>query len=102
MSVILQIDFPFSGPFGSEMSDSMLGVAESINQEPGFIWKIWTENAATQRAGGIYLFDNETNARTYLTKHTQRLAGFGISDIQAQCFAYNPVLSSLNKARFLG
>lgn len=35
---------------------AMKELADSISQEPGFIWKIWTENQDTQEAGGIYLF----------------------------------------------
>lgn len=41
---ILQVDFPSSGPFGSEMSEAMEGLAESIANEPGLVWKLWTEN----------------------------------------------------------
>ena len=56
---LLQVHFAFSGPFGDEMSTQLAELAQSINQEPGFIWKIWTENRATQEAGGIYLFEDE-------------------------------------------
>lgn len=101
MSVILQIDFPFNGPFGTAMADVMADLAASINTEPGFQWKIWTENVDSQRAGGIYLFDNAAHAQAYLEKHSQRLASFGVSGIQAQIFAYNPALSALNRAQFL-
>ena len=41
---LVQIHFDFHGPFGAEMSSQLVELAESINQEPGFIWKIWTEN----------------------------------------------------------
>ena len=53
---LLQLHFAFNGPFGSEMSRQLVELAESINQEPGFIWKVWTENEKIQEAGGIYLF----------------------------------------------
>lgn len=55
MHVLLQVDFPYQGPFGDEMTQTMDTLSSSINQEPGFIWKIWTENKETQKAGGIYL-----------------------------------------------
>lgn len=52
---LLQLHFAFNGPFGSEMSRQLVELAESINQEPGFIWKVWTESEKNQEAGGIYL-----------------------------------------------
>ena len=51
MPVLLQVDFPFSGPWGDAMTDALQGLAESIAQEPGLIWKIWTENPASGEAG---------------------------------------------------
>lgn len=67
---LLQLHFAFNGPFGSEMSRQLVELAESINQEPGFIWKVWTENEKNQEAGGLYLFENEETALAYLNKHT--------------------------------
>ncbi|VTN14638.1 Putative monooxygenase ydhR [Raoultella terrigena] len=65
---LLQLHFAFNGPFGSEMSRQLVELAESINQEPGFIWKIWTESEKNYEAGGIYLFADEETALAYLTK----------------------------------
>jgi len=45
MSKLVQFDFKFKGPFGDELTKAMEGLARSINEEPGFIWKIWTENS---------------------------------------------------------
>jgi len=53
MAVLLQIDFPSSGPFGDQMADAYADLAASISTEPGLLWKIWTENADDQSAGGI-------------------------------------------------
>ena len=53
MSVLLQVDFPFAGPWGEAMTEALRGLAESIANEPGLIWKIWTENPATAEAGWI-------------------------------------------------
>lgn len=47
---LLQVDFDFTGPFGEEMAEKLAGLAESINNEPGFIWKIWTESRKDQLA----------------------------------------------------
>lgn len=40
MSKLVQFDFKFKGPFGDELNKAMEGLARSINEEPGFIWKI--------------------------------------------------------------
>lgn len=44
MAKLLQVDFGFNGPFGKEMANALVELAESINYEPGMLWKIWTEN----------------------------------------------------------
>ena len=92
----LQIDFPSSGPFGSEMTQAFTPLAQDIAQEPGLIWKIWTENAAEQTAGGIYLFTDEARALAYLHKHTARLASFGLTNIRSKVFTANLDLSAIN------
>ena len=96
MPKLLQIDFPFQGPFGDEMATALADLARSINGEPGFLWKIWTENEAEQRAGGIYLFEDEATARAYLTMHSERLGSFGVSGIEARIFDVNPGLTAIN------
>lgn len=101
MSVILQVDFPYQGPWGEEMTTAMNDLAESINQEPGFIWKIWTENQHTQMAGGVYLFASELEAKAYLAKHSARLKAFGVPNVRGEIFAVNTALSQLNQAQFI-
>ena len=94
---LVQFDFPFSGPFGAEMSAAMADLAQSIAAEPGLLWKIWTENATEQAAGGIYLFRDEASARAYCTMHTKRLEGFGITDIRARFFDVNADLTAATR-----
>lgn len=96
MKKLLQMDFPYSGPFGDEMAIAMKELAESIAREPGFIWKIWTENAETNEAGGIYLFENEATARAYLSMHSERLRGFGIPHVNCKIFDMNEALSAID------
>ncbi|MDO5668098.1 MAG: monooxygenase [Alcaligenaceae bacterium] len=98
MSYILQVDFPFDGPWESAMVTAMQELAASINQEPGFVWKIWTENQQDKQAGGVYLFDSRHNAQKYLEKHAARLEAAGIKAIRGRIFAINDELSALNKA----
>lgn len=98
MKKLLQIDFMMDGPFGEAMSEAFAPLAESIAQEKGLIWKIWTENAATKEAGGIYLFEDEASAMAYLQMHTERLNSFGISPINAKIFDINESLSLIDRA----
>lgn len=95
---ILQIDFPFEGPFGEEMSRGMRPLAEDIAREHGLLWKIWTEDADSRQAGGIYLFDNRPAAEAYLDKHSQRLAAAGVDGIRSRIFTVNQPLSQLDRA----
>jgi hypothetical protein len=98
MSVLLQIDFPYQGPFGSEMAEAFSPLAQSIAAEKGLIWKIWTENSTTNDAGGIYLFEDEESAKSYLAMHTARLESFGVQGIRSKLFEVNIPLSHLTKA----
>ena len=95
---MLQVDFAFAGPFGEDMAQALADLAESINQEPGFIWKIWTENAGEQLAGGIYLFEDEASAGAYLKKHRARLQQMGVKEVRGQMFDINTPLSAINQA----
>lgn len=98
MPYLLQMDFPTEGPFGEAMAEAFTELALSINDEPGFLWKIWTENRSTAEAGGIYLFESYEAAERYLRKHTERLSGFGLTNITSKIFKVNDTLSAINRA----
>lgn len=98
MTTLLQVDFDFTGPFGKEMSNMLIGLAESINNEPGLIWKIWTENPKEQLGGGVYLFESEAYAQAYLTMHAARLKEMGAKEIRGYIFDINLPLSTINNA----
>lgn len=98
MSYLLQVDFPYSGPWGDEMSTALRELAQSIAQEPGLLWKIWTESRATGEAGGVYLFADRPSAENYLAMHSARLAEFGITPVRARIFSINSELSAHNRA----
>lgn len=97
MSYLLQVDFPYTGPWGQAMTEAMDGLARSIAEEPGLLWKIWTENEAAGEAGGIYLFKDRPSAEAYLAMHTERLKGFGIPQVNGKIFAVNQALSQLDR-----
>jgi hypothetical protein len=98
MNFLVQVDFPYNGPFEEEMSSAMEGLAQDIATESGLIWKIWTESKEQNMAGGIYLFDNEADAKRYISKHEARLKSFGIQGIRSLIFKTNDALSRIDKA----
>lgn len=96
MQKLLQVDFQFNGPFGDEMSAALEDIAHSINNEPGMIWKIWTESEKDKLGGGVYLFKDETSAQNYLEMHSARLSEMGITDIRGVIFDINDSLTQIN------
>lgn len=96
MVYLLQVDFTMDGPFGDEMSEGFKDLAHSINDEEGIMWKIWTEDAVTKEAGGVYLFETKESAEKYLAMHSARLISFGITNIRGKIFEVNEALSSIN------
>jgi hypothetical protein len=86
MATLLVFEFPSDGPFGADAVAAYQGLAEHISQEHGLIWKVWTESADRGVAGGVYLFDN-----------AERLAGFGITQIDARSFDVNQGLSAITR-----
>lgn len=93
---ILQVDFPSPGPFGAEMTEMMQGLAESIAKEPGLIWKLWTENAQTGEAGGIYCFENLETLSAYKEMHAARLENMGVRNLRFKIFDANVALSKID------
>ncbi|MCF2855905.1 monooxygenase [Pseudoalteromonas sp. SMS1] len=97
MTKLLQVDFEFDGPFGEDLSNRLVEIAKSINNEPGMIWKIWTEKAAEKLAGGIYLFEDEESAQAYLEMHSARLKKMGIAEVRGHIFDINGPLTNINQ-----
>lgn len=60
MAALVHFDFKYDGPFGQEMARAYGDLAVSITEEPGFLWKIWTENEATREAGGRLPFQGRS------------------------------------------
>lgn len=97
MAVILQIDFTMpSEMLGDNLSEAARGLAESINTEPGFISKVWTENSETGEAGGIYHFADKASAEAYLAMHRKRVEAMGAENIRGRIFTINETLTAIN------
>ena len=101
MLTLLQVNFPFRGPFAEQMTQAMQQLALSISREPGLLWKLWTENAEQREAGGIYLFETQGQAQRYVEMHVQRLTSIGVKSIEIKFFAVNQLLSQLTHAGHL-
>ncbi|MFC7475891.1 YdhR family protein [Dankookia sp. GCM10030260] len=75
----------------------MRALAESIAQEPGLVWKIWTESAAEHRAGGVYLFESRAAAEAYHRMHAERLGRVGVTGIEVTYRAVNAPQSRITR-----
>lgn len=62
---ILQLNLNFSIS-RAELEAAWLEVAQPIAEVPGLRWKVWLMNEAEQEAGGVYLFESEAAAQSYL------------------------------------
>jgi len=62
---ILQLNLNF-GISRGELEAAWLEAAQPIADVPGLRWKVWLMNEAQHEAGGIYLFENEAAAQSYL------------------------------------
>lgn len=94
---LVQMDFINKGPGKEEMDKSFHGLAQSIAEYPGVIWKIWTVNDKTKEGGGIYLFEDESSMKSYLEMHTKRLKDNGVTDkINVKVFEIPEILTRID------
>ena len=84
---ILQVNLKFSIS-RAELVAAWLEAAQPIADVPGLRWKVWLMNEAEHEAGGIYLFESEAAAQSYLAGPI--VAGLkaspAISNISAKLF----------------
>src|SRR5450759_4969523 len=62
---LLQVNMNFSIS-RAELEAAWLGAAQPIADTPGLRWKVWLMNEAEREAGGMYLFESEAAAQSYL------------------------------------
>jgi hypothetical protein len=62
---LLQVNLKFSIS-RAELETAWLKPAQPIADLPGLRWKVWLMNEAEHEAGGIYLFESEAAAQSYL------------------------------------
>ncbi len=95
---IWDIHLKVDGPPNAEMQKSMQQLAESIAEEPGVLWKIWTYEEGTNHIGSTYLFKDLEHLQRYKTMHIKRLHAIGITDITDHIFDIMEDLSKITKA----
>lgn len=95
---LLQIDFPSHGPWGDDLTKKASDLAHHLNETPGMVWKIWTENSRTGDCGGVYLFTDESAANNFLKVHLPRLDSMGIKNVRAKILDVNESLSRITRA----
>lgn len=96
--ILVQINFGFPVEMmGDALTQGAKVLAESINQEPGFIMKLWIENSDTAESGGIYLFESQESAESYVKMHQARVKSMGATHVEVKYFQVNEVLSGINK-----
>ena len=94
---VLVFDFPNSA-FGPDRTEALRPLAADIADQPGLLWKIWTEEPASGRAGGVYLFATRAAAEAYHAMHAARLAARGVTGIEATYRGVNETLSLIDRA----
>jgi hypothetical protein len=90
--------FPFSGPWGKELTEASHKLTCDTANEQGLVWKIWLEHRETGHAGGIYLFEDAAGAERYREKHERRLSALGLTGVTAIALSVNTELSALTMA----
>ena len=95
---IWDLHMKYDGPITDEFLDESRRLAESIAEEPGVLWKIWTHEADTNHFGSTYLFKDLVHLENYKKMHIERLNSIGITDITDHVFDILEDLSRLNRA----
>jgi hypothetical protein len=62
---VLQVNFTFTSS-RADLEAAWVQIAPPIADVPGLRWKVWLMNEAERQAGGLYLFESETAAQSYL------------------------------------
>lgn len=62
---IVQLNFRLGVP-ENEWEQTAKELADTFAAVPGLRWKVWLMNEAEHEAGGIYLFEDESAAKSFL------------------------------------
>ena len=62
---VLTVKFNYSLPT-EELKKKLAAVAPNFSEIPGCCWKIWLISEDLKEAGGVYLFESDTELEQYL------------------------------------
>lgn len=95
---IWDLHLKYDGPITQEFMNGNKQLAESIAEEEGVVWKIWTYEEGTNHYGSTYLFKNLDYLKKYKEMHINRLNAIGITDITDYIFDIFEDLSKIDNA----
>jgi hypothetical protein len=95
---IWDLHMTYDGPITDEFMAGTKQLAESIAEEPGIVWKIWTAEEGTNHFGSTYLFRSLAHLETYKAMHLKRLQDFGITVTADHVFDIMEDVSKINNA----
>ena len=95
---IWDLHLKYDGPITQEFMNGNKQLAESIAEEEGVVWKIWTYEESTNHYGSTYLFKNLDYLKKYKKMHINRLNAIGITDITDYIFDIFEDLSKIDNA----
>jgi hypothetical protein len=93
---VLIFDFP-NLDFSADRTEALKPLAQDIAGQAGLVWKIWTQEPAAGRAGGVYLFETRAAAEAYHAMHAARLAARGVTGIEATYRGVNEALTAIDR-----
>ena len=87
--VILEVDFTYDFETAEEYIAEVSPLAEQFAAVEGLIWKAWTINEETQRAGAVYLFASAEARTAYLESDLAAMVAShpALSDFRVQEYA---------------
>ena len=83
---IWDLHLKYDGEITEEFKAGNIRLAESIANDPGILWKIWTHEEGTNHFGSTYLFEDLEQLVEYKAMHIKRLSDIGITEITDHVF----------------
>lgn len=94
---IVQVNFKYNVPLET-LKEHATESAENIATKPGLRWKIWIYNDVKKEAGGVYLFEDDATAETYIEWTTDALEQNLIaSDVTVKKFDVNEEATAVTR-----
>ncbi len=101
---LLEVDFTYDFATADEYIAAVSPMAEQWTAVPGLLWKVWTLDAETKRAGAVYLFENAEARQAYLDSELAAAVANhpALSDFRVAPYTIMAAESRVTNAPFLG